>query len=289
MSEVAVAQPVASQQEIWHNTRGEPFHVEGWSASGAKTVVLVHHGLGEHIGRYDTFARALVPAGVSVWGYDVRGHGRSVGKKGDAEGLGQLAEDLDVLIPVLLERSGCERVVLLGHSMGAAAVLWYLLSRDRHPAIERVMISAPPLEVERTPVLRVKLAAARVLRKVSPSLTLPSGIPAEGISSVPAEVARYRADPRVHDKVSAQLGWSLLHDAPRIVGKAGALEVPVLLWHGVDDPVALVEGGRALAGALPNVDYHEIAGGRHESHHERPDIVEALFGRINWFVGGQVA
>lgn len=275
----------AAVTDVWHNRRGESFHLRGWPASEAQTLVLVHHGLGEHAGRYDTLAASFDPSDpFAMWSFDARGHGRSCGTRGDADGLGQLAEDLETLIPVLLERSGATHVVLMGHSMGAAVTLWYLTTRDLHPAIRAVMLSAPPVAVERTPSVRVKLQLARVARRVAPTLVLASGLDCAGISSVAAEVDRYRADGQVHDRISARLGWSLLNDAPLLVDRARAITLPVLLWHGADDPIARVEGSRALAAQLPDVRYHEFAGARHEVHHERPEVRAEVVARIRAFV-----
>lgn len=277
-------QVAVASSGVWHNRRGEAFRLVGWrSDAPSRTAVLVHHGLGEHIGRYDTVARHLTDR-VGVWGFDARGHGDSHGRRGDADGLSQLAEDFDAMIPVLLARSGCERVVLLGHSMGAAAVAWYLATRRPHPAISGVLLSAPPVAVQRDAVVRIKLAAARVARRVSPGLTLPNGLAAEHISSVPDEVARYVADPLVHDRLSVRLGWSLAHDAPQLPERAHRVSLPVLLWHGADDRIALPEGSRRLAASLPDVTFHEHTGARHEVHHERPEVVRELFGQVRGFL-----
>lgn len=264
-------------ESVWHDRRGELFHVQGWTAEGEGPVVLVHHGLGEHIGRYEVFARRLLPRGVSVWGYDARGHGRSGGKRGHVDGLSQLAEDLEALIPVLLERSGRSEAVLFGHSMGAAAVLWYLTTREPHPAIRKLLISAPPVHVPRTPMMRAQLALARVMRRLRPSLTLPSGLPPEQVSSVAEEVRRYQSDPLIHDRISAALGWSLLVDAPRVLEHAHHIRLPSLIWHGADDGIASLEGSRRLAEALIHGRFEAFEGARHEVHHERPDIVDRLF------------
>src|SRR5215470_3128751 len=40
-------------------------------------VVQIAHGMGEHIGRYLGTIEALVAAGLTVYGNDHRGHGRS--------------------------------------------------------------------------------------------------------------------------------------------------------------------------------------------------------------------
>jgi len=281
MSRSELAAPIES---VWHDRSGSIFHVQGWPAEGQGPVVLVHHGLGEHVGRYETFARHLVPAGFPVWGYDARGHGRSGGKRGHVDGLSQLAEDLEQLIPVLLERSGRDEAVLLGHSMGAAAVLWYLTTREAHPALRKVMISAPPVHVPRTPLKAVQLAMARVVRRIKPDFTLPSALPPEQISSYPPEVRRYEEDPLIHDRVSAAIGWSLLTQPPEVLSRVDRVRLPTLIWHGADDRIASVDGARRLSAALPDARFQVFEGARHEVHHERPDIVERLFQLVLGFL-----
>ena len=54
-----------------------------WPCVGeTKGTLLVVHGLGEHIGRYDRVAMRLNAAGWHVAGYDQRGHGQSEGARG---------------------------------------------------------------------------------------------------------------------------------------------------------------------------------------------------------------
>jgi alpha-beta hydrolase superfamily lysophospholipase len=47
------------------------------SRSQVRGVVQIAHGMGEHIGRYADLIDALMSAGVTVYGNDHRGHGRT--------------------------------------------------------------------------------------------------------------------------------------------------------------------------------------------------------------------
>jgi len=59
-----------------------PLHVRQWTLrSPARGLVLLVHGLGEHIGRYAALAQRLNEAGWDVAGYDHRGHGASGGAR----------------------------------------------------------------------------------------------------------------------------------------------------------------------------------------------------------------
>ncbi|MEQ1570108.1 MAG: lysophospholipase [Myxococcota bacterium] len=275
-----------------HAHSGETFHLCGWpSPVPTDTVLVVHHGLGEHSGRYDTLARQLETLPAHIWSFDLRGHGRSTGKRGHADGLEQLADDFTALIPVLMERAGASKLVIYGHSLGAAAVGWTLTTRPAPPALTALMLSAPPVFIAKNLGMRVKAIAGRVLVKLSPSLTLGNEIPLTAISSDPSEVERYRTDPRVHDKLSVRLGLSLLDDAPKIVERAARITAPTLLWHGTDDPIIDIRGTRALFAGLGSSDkaLFELAGYRHEAHHERPDLAAKLFERVRAWLEPRVA
>ena len=65
-----------------------------WEAPDPTASLLLVHGLGEHSGRYDTFAEILAGSGTSVFSFDLRGHGRSPGPRGDVDAFPRLLEDL---------------------------------------------------------------------------------------------------------------------------------------------------------------------------------------------------
>src|ERR671939_185863 len=53
--------------------------VRRWPAEGPARLVVLVHGYGEHIGRYEHVAEALAARGSTVVGPDHVGHGRSAG------------------------------------------------------------------------------------------------------------------------------------------------------------------------------------------------------------------
>lgn len=93
-----------------------------------RTVQLVH-GMAEHIGRYDAFARHLASRGAIVVGHDHAGHGASAragcepevswGELEPDAGAEQLVEDVELVFEAApAETAGLPRV-LFGHSMGS--------------------------------------------------------------------------------------------------------------------------------------------------------------------------
>ena len=52
-----------------------------------KVAIGIIHGLGEHSSRYDDFAEYFCKKGYGVYSIDLRGHGKSEGKKGHVNNL----------------------------------------------------------------------------------------------------------------------------------------------------------------------------------------------------------
>ncbi len=88
-------------------------------------VVQIAHGVVEHIGRYDAFARYLTQFGFVVCGNDHIGHGKSVN---DVEELGYIDEtdgyvyivrDMNTLYKIMHKRYPDLPYFLFGHSLGS--------------------------------------------------------------------------------------------------------------------------------------------------------------------------
>ena len=278
-----------------HDHDGQSFRLRGWASPvPTRTILVVHHGLGEHGGRYTSLVRHLGDLPAHIWAFDARGHGESTGIRGDADGIEQLASDFEALLPVIVAKSGLggdARILLYGHSLGALSLGWYLTTRTPHPAIAAMTLSAPPVRIPKTPAMRLKAIFARAVVRVTPRLTLGNEIDPDVVSSDPAEVVRYREDPLNHGRLSVRLGVSLLDDAPKIVARAGRITLPALLWHGTDDRLVDIAGSRDLFAALGSEDkvLIELPAHRHESHHERPELAADLFRRYRTWLTPRIA
>lgn len=89
-------------------------------------IVQIAHGICEHIGRYDAFARYLSASGYIVAGHDHMGHGRSV-PPGEPKayfrgGWFSAVEDTIRLANILKEKYPAQKHILFGHSMGSFIV-----------------------------------------------------------------------------------------------------------------------------------------------------------------------
>jgi len=87
-------------------------------------VIQIAHGVCEHIGRYDEFARFLVSKGYVVCGNDHLGHGKSVlseellGICDEGDNV-NMVRDMNTLHNIMSKRYKGLPYVILGHSMGS--------------------------------------------------------------------------------------------------------------------------------------------------------------------------
>ena len=104
-----------------------------WRPEGPpRGVVQLVHGISEHIGRYDSFARFLAEHGFAVVGHDHLGHGGSIRTKADygyfaePDGNRAVLDDLHAMTLRTKERYPGVPYFLLGHSMGSFYARQYL-------------------------------------------------------------------------------------------------------------------------------------------------------------------
>ena len=229
---------------------GETISVQDWFLAPQqkpRAAVLLVHGLGEHIGRYQHVARYLNEWGFSVRGYDQYGHGESSGPRGGLPSDGRLLDDLVLLVERTRADLGQDLpLVLLGHSMGGL-VAARLVALDLCP-VQALVLSSPALDPGLSAFQKLLLA---VLPKIAPNLRVGNGLNAELISHDPATVAAYRADPLVHDRISGRLASFIANAGPATVAAATSWTVPTLLMYAGADKLVNPAGSRAFAAAAP--------------------------------------
>jgi len=107
-------------------------------------VVVLVHGMGEHVRRYDHVADALTSYGFVVYGHDHRGHGASVAATDPPGHLGPngwwaLVDDLNLLIARARSDHPGLPVVMVAHSMGSFAAQQFLL--DHGSSVDAVALT----------------------------------------------------------------------------------------------------------------------------------------------------
>ncbi|HEY8444387.1 MAG TPA: alpha/beta hydrolase [Clostridia bacterium] len=101
-----------------------------WETPNPKCVVQIIHGMNEHMGRYDEFARFLNNQGFLAAGDDHRAHGLTAGErakvgKADYDIFEKTAQD-QVEITQYLKKTYNLPVIVLGHSYGSFLAQKYM-------------------------------------------------------------------------------------------------------------------------------------------------------------------
>lgn len=91
----------------------------------SKAVVVIVHGLCEHLGRYNYFTKRLNEAGYTVYRFDNRGHGKSAGERGYVDNFQNFFEDADKIANMAIKENKHVPVFMFGHSMGGFITAGY--------------------------------------------------------------------------------------------------------------------------------------------------------------------
>lgn len=243
-----------------------------------KAVVVIIHGMGEHIARYRRLAEALTAAGYVVYGYDQRGHGRTAGSPDGQGDLGAggwlgLVDDIGAVTARAREEHPDIPVVALGHSMGSFALQQYLLERsaDLDGAVlsgsTALDVIAPGID----PNAEIDLSAFNAPFE-------PARTEYEWLSRDPDEVDKYVADEGCGFGLDPAGASSMLADVDALADEdrlaAIRSDLPIYLLSGDADPLAgggpLVQlvADRYTKAGVGDVSVDLYPGGRHEMFNE---------------------
>jgi len=206
-------------------------------------MVILLHGLGEHSSRYAHLGKFLIENRFSLKSFDLRGHGKSEGKRGDTPSYDAFLKDIDVFImsiPGLLSKPH----FLYGHSLGAILAISYVLSRN--PPINGVICTGVALH-NALETQRIKLSLVNILGRVIPRLTIPSGLDPNALSRDPEIVNSYINDPLVHDHASLGFALGMVKEIATVWENAYRFPAPLLMMHGEKDMLAFPNSSSEFA------------------------------------------
>ncbi|KUH94368.1 alpha/beta hydrolase [Mycobacterium sp. IS-3022] len=225
-----------------------------WTPDGdPRGVVVLCHGYAEHARRYDHVAARFGEAGLVTYALDLRGHGRSGGKRVYLRNIGEYTEDFRSLVGLAAAEHPQLPRIVVGHSMGGGVVFAYGVE---HPGDYTAMVLSGPAVYAQDAVSSFMIAVAKVVGSILPGLPVEQ-LPTEAVSRDPEVVAAYMADPMVHHgKLPAGIAKALIKVGESMPQRASALTAPLLVVHGEQDKLIPVAGSRHLLECVGSGDAH---------------------------------
>lgn len=226
---------------MFRSADGLELYYQRWSPEReTRASIAIQHGLGGHSGQssYTHLVDHLVPLGYALYSHDLRGHGRSGGRRGSINDWEEYRSDLRLLLHMIKGSSSDQPVFLLGQSLGGLIVLEYSLNYPQD--MRGVIASAPVLSVPKKS--RVLTTVAKLLSPILPHVVIGRSRHVSGDSRDPEELQRLLDDPLAVPGLSLRLAVEMLSTLQWTQAHAANLQVPLLLIHGDADPVTPARG-----------------------------------------------
>ena len=244
----------SNHQEGWvEASDGVRLYAQWWKPSGApKAIVCLVHGGSEHSGRYAHVANVLTRCGYLVGAIDLRGHGRSPGRRVFIHRFDEYLTDVRSLLSQAAKEAPGTPVFLLGHSLGGLIATLFVISE--RPSIAGLVLSGPLLGFG-TGISKTARMLALIMGRLFPRLTIANALDTAAVSRVPDVVNAYSNDPLVHHGgIPVRTGAEVIKAVAQVDARMEEIRVPLLVFHGTGDRLAAVEGSKRLYGRASSAD-----------------------------------
>ncbi|WP_040205865.1 alpha/beta hydrolase [Neobacillus jeddahensis] len=197
-----------------------------------KAAVIVVHGHGDHSGGLQNISESLVANEYIVYAFDLRGHGKSAGKRGYIQSWDEFSGDLHEFRKLVSLDQPELPLYIVGHSIGGLMTLEYAL--EHSVGISGIMAISPAISYEATPFEQLGIS---LMGKVKPDYRIKKPGRIRLLKKKSAMRIQYESDSLRHNIVTPGLGRSLMQTISRVVNQASLITVPVLLQYGLDDKI----------------------------------------------------
>ncbi len=259
---------------------GLRFYGQCWTPEAEpRAAVCLVHGFGEHSGRHGHLAEYLTARSYALLGVDLRGHGRSEGRRGHTPSWDTLLDDVARSLDDTRQRFPGLPVFLYGHSMGGLIVLSFALRR--RPSLAGVVATGPLLRLKVEPPAWERTFVGLAVG-VLPTLSIPSGIDPMTLAHDPQVARAYVDDPLVFGRISLRLAQDLMTEGPWVLAHAAEFPLPLLLMHGDADKINSFAASKEFAERVPvDCTFRAWPGLYHEIHNE-PEQGEVFAEVVAW-------
>ena len=241
---------------------GTGIFYRAWNKKSKHCLIIVH-GIGEHSGRYYDLIHELIELPLSVYTFDLRGHGRSEGRRVYVDRFDDFIKDLIELRSFILKRNpGCS-FSLLGQSLGGlistSAVLY------QQDLWKSLILLSPFLAVYLGHPFLSTIAA--ILNRYSPDYVVHNPIEPFSLTHVLEEIVKYKQDPDIQRRITGRLAHEMFLGCKRVQSRMGELVIPIFILAAGKDRIVSSKAAQNFYNRVSSADkrieifpncYHEI-------------------------------
>ncbi|KAJ49277.1 alpha-beta hydrolase superfamily lysophospholipase [Clostridium tetanomorphum] len=239
----------------------------------AKAMIVIVHGLCEHLGRYDYFTEKLNEFGYGVYRFDNRGHGKSGGERGYLENFQNFLQDANKIVDIAKEEHKDLPIFMFGHSMGGLITAAYGM-KYTNKLKGQILSGAAVIE----PSICADLKKDNYFEK-HPMEKSPNNL-SYLISRDEEVIKDYDKDPLVLKETNLKLlGEAFINGTRWVSDNVKKYIYPCLIMHGAEDKIVSPESSKWLFQNINSKDktlkiyercYHEIL----NEKEEKEEVIE---------------
>jgi alpha-beta hydrolase superfamily lysophospholipase len=206
-----------------------------WSPAKPTATLVINHGAGEHTECYQRLVDGLSDLNLRFVAWDMRGHGRSEGKRGVVKRFSEYTSDLEIFIDFFRKEVSNDPLGMIGHSLGGLVTLTTLI-KNPDMNVKCAVLSSPLLGIQ-VDVPEIKKIAAKYLAQYLPTVTLWNEIDDRILTHDKKVLEEFAKDPLRHDRVCPKLYLDMIAYTEKIKKEGANLTLPVFFQLSGKDKV----------------------------------------------------
>ncbi|MEM1007659.1 MAG: lysophospholipase, partial [Myxococcota bacterium] len=229
------------------------------------------HGLGDHLGTAANFLQSFAHQGYQVTGFDMRGHGKSTGKRTHLPDFSILIDDLKRFLEHIKSGTPAYPTFVIGYDLGALLALAYV-QKFHGKGLSGLICLSPLFH----PYLHSSVWQSRIYALKSrflPMMRITLPHQSAQLSHDLEAVERWHRDPLCSEHITLQTARNLQQMSTGILLKVQQIRTPTLFLQAGDDRITDIETFYRFVERIPsyNKKVQVYPGYLHALHLETPD------------------
>jgi len=251
-------------QGSFEGVGGQKIYFQFFKPKAYRNVIIFVHSMGEHGGRYLFPIEYFIDRKIAFYGLDLRGHGKSSGKRGHIDSFFDYLNDLQTFHNIVIKREGDVRFFMLGCGLGGLILVRYV---EEHPdSLSGAITISASLKLRHV-VSPFTAYVGDKLSRYLPRFSMTNEIDPVNLTHDKDVVKKYMEDELVHNKVTVRFFTECSEAMKVAFQKAETVTLPFLIMHAGNDLVVSPDGSKEFYEKIASTDktlliyqglFHEI-------------------------------